>query len=640
MARRKIAAFANGWNETYFSLLIDGMMECVNEEQADLFIFLSNASGNGNNENDHGEYNIFNLPELGSFDGALFFSNLIYIDEVRETLRRRIVDRGIPNVTFLDASQELDYVGSDNYNGMRELAEHLVKVHGVKTAVYLGGPADNLENQKRLNGARDVFAENGLPFPDENVFFGDWYFYTAQILARKIIDSFHPLPDAFFCANDISALAVCDTLKKNGIRVPDDVLVVGFDHVPDAQCYYPAITSVERGWAHLGKITCQRLLDKIDGKPLPKKAFYPSHLAVEESCGCRTTEKQDACRRFFSNQTVISRISGMQFEWALWDIEKVLNDTERVEDLPEAAELYYKMHRGIAGGNISIVIDRSFFESVHSTDEVLRTDGYSKDMQIILHAEDGITIKGEEFTELVPGYDPENGGHHTYLFMPLHYHQYVFGYLVLRDRLDLQKDGTIYYAASRINEYLERFRKTKKMELMNRQLVDLYTRDALTGLYNRLGLEQLALPLLQKNRRSGRNSVLFFADINRMKVINDRFGHLQGDLAIRAIADSLRETFPSEWPVCRFGGDEFLVIGTCESGEQAEKYIAGVRDTVRSKAERLALPYSLAASIGYTLIAPDSQKTIEDFISDADHQMYEHKKAWHEGNDVSGTPTF
>jgi diguanylate cyclase (GGDEF)-like protein len=635
MRRKKIAVFANS-SEIYLNLLIDGIKACADKNKADLFLFLANAYGNGRYENDYGEYNIFNLARKEDFDGALIFSNLIYIDDVREQLKACILNRGIENVTFLDAMGNMDYIGSDNYNGMRELAEHLVNVHGIKSAVFLGGPKENLESRKRLNAVRDVLNEHGYTLPESSIFYGDWHYFMASRLAQKIIDGFHPLPDAIICANDASALAVCAKLNENGYKVPDDVIVTGFDHVPLAQSYYPSITSVERGWVQMGTMCCQRLIDKIDGRPVPAKAYCPSHLAVEESCGCPTLDRQDRIRRDFSNAAVNRQSGTRQFEWELSDIEAVLNEAADMDDLPDAAGKYYATHHQMVGSDLAIVLDKSFRESVKTEDNILQTVGYRDDMEVLLYARDGKSAEYSDFTHLYPDYENEGGENHCYLFLPMHHSSFTFGYLVLKDNLKALKSGMLNNAVSRFNEEMDRFRRDKKIEEMNRQLIDLYTRDPLTGLYNRYGFGQIAARMMQKNRREGKNTVLFFSDINRMKMINDQFGHLQGDLAIRTVADVIRNTVPPDWPVCRFGGDEIIILGTCEGEQGAADEVALITEKLAEKTVRMSLPYSLTTSFGYCVITPDTKGTTESFISEADARMYENKQKCHDGETGSG----
>ncbi len=84
------------------------------------------------------------------------------------------------------------------------------------------------------------------------------------------------------------------------------------------------------------------------------------------------------------------------------------------------------------------------------------------------------------------------------------------------------------------------------------------------------GCDTLAIPYLQKCQREGKTSAIVFADVNRMKMINDKYGHLQGDLALCTVAEAIKKTLPKDWIAVRYGGDEFIMVGACEDMAEAE----------------------------------------------------------------------
>ena len=93
----------------------------------------------------------------------------------------------------------------------------------------------------------------------------------------------------------------------------------------------------------------------------------------------------------------------------------------------------------------------------------------------------------------------------------------------------------------------------------------------MTGLRNRTGFDALALPYLLDCQKQGKNSAIVFADVNKMKTINDMYGHLQGDLALCTVAEAIKKSLPRNWIAVRYGGDEFLMVGECSDTEEAEE---------------------------------------------------------------------
>ena len=96
-------------------------------------------------------------------------------------------------------------------------------------------------------------------------------------------------------------------------------------------------------------------------------------------------------------------------------------------------------------------------------------------------------------------------------------------------------------------------------------------------------------------------------DINRMKVINDKHGHLQGDTAIKIVASVIKACIPKKWKAVRYGGDEYVTIGEYEPQVDMEVLTQKIADNVRKYAEDLSLPFNLSVSVGYVIIDPNNR---------------------------------
>lgn len=172
-----------------------------------------------------------------------------------------------------------------------------------------------------------------------------------------------------------------------------------------------------------------------------------------------------------------------------------------------------------------------------------------------------------------------------------------------------------------VQELLVRIKHAKLQD----HLRELSITDELTGLSNRRGFFAFAQQQMKHARRNGERMVLFFADLDELKVINDTFGHVAGD---RALADAARifvETFRDSDIIARMGGDEFAVI----LGNAPD---SGV-ETVRNRLEKRLVEYNarrdgsfrLAVSVGLTIFDPAKPVTVDELIRQADARMYEEK---------------
>jgi diguanylate cyclase (GGDEF)-like protein len=149
--------------------------------------------------------------------------------------------------------------------------------------------------------------------------------------------------------------------------------------------------------------------------------------------------------------------------------------------------------------------------------------------------------------------------------------------------------------------------------------------DDLTGLLNRRGFLSMAQQQLKIAQRESWELVLFFADLDSLKTINDSFGHLEGDRALQTVATVLKETFRTSDLIARLGGDEFIVLALNAPPTGSQIMLTRLqRNLDRHNSQNHF--YQLTLSIGSSLFDPHTAKSLEDMIMEADKDLYEHKR--------------
>jgi diguanylate cyclase (GGDEF)-like protein/PAS domain S-box-containing protein len=151
-------------------------------------------------------------------------------------------------------------------------------------------------------------------------------------------------------------------------------------------------------------------------------------------------------------------------------------------------------------------------------------------------------------------------------------------------------------------------------------------RDELTGLHNRRGFFALAEHHLRVARRTKQAFLLFFADVDGLKQINDTYGHQQGSEAIRQAAEILRETFRETDIVARLGGDEFTVLAIDTSWLEPETAIRRLQEKLLRFNQHGTLPYKLSLSVGAVEIDQNVGLSLQAWLDKADQEMYEQKR--------------
>jgi two-component system cell cycle response regulator len=169
-------------------------------------------------------------------------------------------------------------------------------------------------------------------------------------------------------------------------------------------------------------------------------------------------------------------------------------------------------------------------------------------------------------------------------------------------------------------------RHRRKEELQALLLID-----ELTGLYNRRAFMTLGEQQLKIARRDKRGIIVGFADLDRLKYINDWLGHSQGDLALKDIARVLKSTFRDSDVVARIGGDEFAVLWTSDTADLSNILNARLKSNIDAHLVSERRPYSLSLSIGFTQYASGFTKSLNEMIFESDRRMYEEKRRRHSG---------
>jgi len=164
-----------------------------------------------------------------------------------------------------------------------------------------------------------------------------------------------------------------------------------------------------------------------------------------------------------------------------------------------------------------------------------------------------------------------------------------------------------------------------KQYMLQAELGNLALTDELTGLYNRRGFMALAERQLKLGRRTGREMLLFVMDVDRLKQINDSFGHIEGDRALKRTADALRETFRHSDVVARLGGDEFAVLAIEASGHSEATIKTRLFECLKSISARHSR-YEISLSLGVARFDPRNCASIGELMAKADEAMYEQKR--------------
>jgi diguanylate cyclase (GGDEF)-like protein len=164
-----------------------------------------------------------------------------------------------------------------------------------------------------------------------------------------------------------------------------------------------------------------------------------------------------------------------------------------------------------------------------------------------------------------------------------------------------------------------------KQSLLDRELRSLALTDDLTGFYNRRAFLALATQQLRVAVRKGQGLLLFFADVDYLKEINDTWGHREGDFALVRTADALEQTFRSSDILARLGGDEFAVFALETSSQYEDVMLRRLEKNLKAS-DAGETRYELSVSVGAARFDPKNPVALGELLTQADQSMYRQKR--------------
>ena len=581
-----------------------------------------------------GESNIFRLADFSAMDGVILDGTALNGDPTG-TVIRRICEQlsAFPMLTVCVLQMPIEgypLIECSNEPILRELCRHMIEVHHKTRLCVMTGQKGNYVAEHRLSVMLDEIRRHRLNVLPEHILYGDFWYSSGDRLADQLLSGEISMPEAVLCASDHMALGLIEKLQKHGIRVPEDLLVIGFDATDEGAACQTPLSSYDASGVQLGADAVDWLRERMEpGAPVqPYVMDSDSMFRPGTSCGCQSslTRTVDSMRHalYFTSRNYVDPELTRHADVGLL-MESYLFENLTGSDTPEECMryIYENSYHLNPFRNLYLCLREDWMD-IDSD----RYEGYPDTMRIVVAesdvGEESFYQTGKHITfptkQMIPKLHEPRELASVFYFLPVHFDGKLLGYTVLqRDISERFKVNLVCRNWLRfINNALEMIRTKKRLQTFS-------VRDEMTGTLNRRGmythLEQV-LPQMAEHDRL----LACVIDMDGLKYINDTFGHLEGDFGIKLVsAAAAAVTEPHE--ICiRAGGDEFYLIGTGSyAPDAAEQKKQAFLQALAQKAALYDKPYSITASIGAVLCDAHTMQEAEEALSRADEQMYQFK---------------
>ncbi|MBQ3790663.1 MAG: diguanylate cyclase [Lachnospiraceae bacterium] len=640
---KKIAIFLdNASNHAIYSR-ISGLFGSVYEEDLDIAIYLFHSRGAWRFDEKYnaGEYNIFRLPDLSVFDGfVLIFNDLT--DDRREFIGwkacqdviRRVRASGKPAISIGTRIEGMYHVGIDNISSMTVIMRHLTEEHHCRDFWFFMGPKGHRESEQRAKAIRAYLSER-----DDRDYSEFFYYESFDPLCgehgfSEFIGRFGSTPDAIVCANDHIAIGACTEANRRGYEAPRDFLITGFDNIGMASCHTPALTTIDQCWSELGRVCIEFFKAYWAEREFPRSTTVRTRLIPRQSCGCEERRAEEAAELF--NESIRESMEMESYNRQLIRLEINLM---RAHNAREIGEAFATTLPYLGCESVSLVLDRRFYSEREQT-ELLKDgsqgketgersflrEGYPPNMMLAFTCENGrVTMADVPAEQLYEEYKKKPAPKDC-MFLPVHFGDLAAGYIVLAHAEQLIRNAYLVRGVQMLLSSIETCYTQSRLQSANELLARASITDAMTGFYNRMGYQKVAIPTYEAACREGRSLAILFADMDGLKTINDRYGHENGDHAILSLAQAIRRVCPHDALISRMGGDEFLILLNENEEEEILEIIRRIREEVPRTEAAGRLPYPPTVSIGFIVSDASSDQTLDHYVHLSDGLMYEEKR--------------
>ena len=625
--------------------ILSGISDYFRDKEVKVVIIQTRIPGINTGAFDYQYCTGFEYAKSKEVDAIICVSG-IYASQMPEEKLREMLREFEPKPIIsiaLDPQTRNGYViQADCRKSYKDIIAHLKKVHDCKKiAFFSANETKSKEALERYDAFTAALDANKLTFYPEMVYDGNFTDFKAYDEIMSRFKSKNEIPfDAVVCANDMMASGCMRALNELGVKVPQDVKIIGFDDAIVASMMSPKLSTINQDIYSQGYEAAEMADRILNGEKMKKQLLNPLVPKYRQSCGCISMEHSlpayknvdgDMCSDMNEKNNGV-----MQFVNALNEKNAVVTLLDTIRGFNTLKQMFFSL-KYIASQCSMSGVAVHFFKDVQIIDneqEFILPESVELHMFYTDHKNTeifrpGLSVDPHDKIFAARSMEDISG---TFLLNPIFMGEANYGYMLCRIKENKFADYNVYLkiiinAVAQAYDYTSKIQEGRNLERENTDLALQSRMDELTGILNRRGFieqGQAALDLLQETDTSG---VVFFADMDGLKRINDTYGHEMGDRAIMLQARVLKDIFRSSDVIGRLSGDEFGVVAL----GMKMNYVENTRLKIDMLCKKVSIENQLPFTLSISLGAVDLQKSsvLKQLLSEADKELYKEKKKKH-----------
>ncbi len=606
----------------------------LSEEGCALLIFTVNSDLYWDEDNLSSETAVFDIIPYNIADVIVIMDEKIKSHTISNKILDKASSYNKPVIVVDGYYEGYSHINFDYAAGFEQIVRHVFEKREIKRPHIMAGIPDNPFSDERIEVFKKVIAEHGITFDDSMLSYGQFWAIPAREETEKLIQSGN-IPDAIICANDIMAINVSDVLQLHGYRVPEDVFVTGFDGYDEVFITEPRITTASCMTPELADATYELIMKKLginitesdsqkqesDGNESDSIIVVPT-LVPNESTGCEASSGY--------NQSMLSLFNNNFYRHQ--DAVRIMYETTsnmQMSKNPDQMVAYLKdlvVNDEYLFSGVSFVINRNCFNTdFYYFDKISRKITHA-DFCMEYDEEQGSTIIERTQDQMLLRKDSERlekkmSKGAPLIFNALDYMDIPIGFVCYNySDCDITKYSRTANITNTISMGIGGYINMFYQKTLADKVDEMYQKDPLTGLLNRIGFRKKFDGIRNDKEHSGKTITVIMADLDGLKYINDNYGHAEGDYAINAVATALLKACPEQSLCVRFGGDEMfsVIIGECD----AEGIIKNIETLLSEIDQKSSKEYHISASCGYYTSVLEESYDIKKALRIADKNMY------------------